>query len=437
MERNAQQFLSTWAGSRDRKPLLMYGARQVGKTHLLKEFGRSSYDDVAYFDLERDASAREVFEAALDPSDIAEKLGRVRGTPIDAGRTLLVLDEAQASNRALASLKYFCEELPELAVVAAGSLLGVAVNQTGYTMPVGKVETYTLRPLSFDEYLRALGRRQYIDEIRECYRDDKPSPLHGELTDLFWQYLVLGGMPEPLARFAESGDMGGSVELQGAILDLYAADMAKYATPAETARIRDVWASIPSQLARENKKFQYKAVRSGGRAATYESAISWLSTAGLVTRCQRVGDARIPLRMQEDAGAFKIYLCDTGLLCRFAGLGYQLVMSAANRAFLDLGGIVENYVAQALTANGIAPRYWTSNTAEVDFVVEDGSVQPVPLEVKSSENVRSRSLSSYREKYTPRVSMRLSPKNFGFAGGVKSVPLYAAFCIGEEGWSGI
>lgn len=379
--------------------------------------------------------AREVFEAGLDPADVVAKLGRVRGKAIEESRTLLVLDEAQASNKALASLKYFCEELPGLAVAAAGSLLGIAVNQGGYTMPVGRVEALTLHPLSFDEYLGALGRGMLADEVRECFVSNRPSPMHHELMDLFWQYLVLGGMPEPVVRFASSGDLDAAADLQGAILDFYAADMAKYATPAETARIRDVWGFIPSQLVRENKKFQYKAVRSGGCSATYEGAISWLLTAGLATRCQRVGDARVPLRMQEDPGAFKVYLCDTGLLCRLAGLSARLVLSEANRAFLDLGGIVENHVAQALVANGLVPRYWTSNTAEVGFVVEDGGAQPVPVEVKSSENVRSRSLASYRDKYAPRLSVRVSAKNFGLENGVKSVPLYAAFCIGEKGWS--
>lgn len=432
MRRKMMQRLVAWKNTPGRKPLLLYGARQTGKTYLLNEFARQEFpDDYVRFDLERDSRARQVFEHELDSTVLLRRLSQVAGRPIDPEHTLLILDEAQASNRALASLKYFQEELPQLHVIAAGSLLGVAVNQQGFTMPVGKVQTMTLHPMNFDEFLEAVGEDAYLDEIRDSYTQSSPFYAHDDMLLRFWQYLMIGGMPEAVASFAENQSFDKVRALQMDIVDLYAADMAKYATPIETARIRDTWNSVPSQLAKENHKFQYKLVHSGGRASVYSPSIAWLVAAGLVERCMRVSSGQLPLAMHEDASSFKIYMADTGLLVARSGLDSSMVLDAERRRRIDLGGIVENYVAQALSANGVPLRYWTSNgTAEVDFVIQPhDAVAGVPVEVKSSDNTRSRSLASYRSKYAPNDAIRLSTKNFGTDNGVRSVPLYAAFCV--------
>lgn len=437
MRRNLLGALSDWASSRNarsRKPLLLYGARQTGKTYLLNELARTVFaGDAVRFDLERDDRARQVFEQDLRPDTLVRRLSQVSGRTIDPNTTLLILDEVQASNRALASLKYFCEDMPQLHVAAAGSLLGVAVNQSGFTMPVGKVQTMTLHPMGFDEFLDALGEEALVQEIRDCYERAERFYLHDQMLQRFWQYVLVGGMPEVVSEFAQSGDYGIVRSLQSDIIDLYAADMAKYATPVETARIRDTWNSIPAQLAKENHKFQYKLVRSGGRSSVYAPAISWLVTAGLVERCVRISNGSVPLAIHEDDGSFKVYMADTGLLSARSGLDSGVALDADYRRRIELGGLVENYVAQSLSSNGVPLRYWTSgNTAEVDFVIQPReAVVGVPVEVKSSDNTRSRSLAVYRDKYEPQYAIRLSTKNFGLENGIRSVPLYAAFCVGR------
>lgn len=431
MERNAMKDLENWKNGARRKPLLCYGARQVGKTYLLKKFGARFYQNVAYFDLEKQADARAAFSGNLSPESIVSNLSQVLGSAIDIETTLLIFDEVQASNRALASLKYFYEDMPQAHVVAAGSLLGVAVSREGYSAPVGKVDVLTLRPMTFDEYLRAAGQGALVEGIRRCYESNEPYFLHERALDLFRSYMLVGGMPEAVLVHVETQDFAETASVQETILDLYIADMAKYAQPIETARIMEAWRSIPAQLAKENRKFQYKTVRSGGRASQYESALAWLSAAGLVDRCTQITSGQLPLAAHENRDAFKVYQADTGLLAARMGLRPALLFDEEARKGIDAGALTENYVAQALAAQGFDLRYWVSKgKAEVDFVIDAGLSKAVPLEVKSSRNVRSKSLGVYREKYEPELSIRLSTKNFGFEGGVKSVPLYAAFCIG-------
>lgn len=432
MRRNMLERLVEWSVSRDRKPLLLYGARQTGKTYLLAELARAVFPgDCVRVDLERDLRARQAFAMDLDTQSVVRRLSQVSGRPIVPGRTLLVLDEIQASNRALAALKYFQEDMPQLHVAAAGSLLGVAVNRQGASMPVGNVETMALHPMGFDEFLDAVGDGALVPEIRECHECSKPFYLHESMLERFWQYVIVGGMPEAVGRFVEDGDYAAVRMVQSTIADLYIADMAKYATPVESARIRDTWNSIPAQLAKENRKFQYKLVRSGGRASVYGPSIAWLLAVGLVERCTRVSGGQLPLAMHEDASAFKIYMGDTGLLAARSELDPALVLDADYRRRLDLGGVVENYVAQALAVNGVPLRYWTSgNAAKVDFVMQvPGATAATPVEVKSSDNTRSCSLAVYRGKYEPAEAIRLSTKNFSTENGVRSIPLYAAFCI--------
>ncbi len=430
MERNALGKLETWKNKPHRKPLLLYGARQVGKTYLLKEFGATGFDHMEYFDLERDSVARAAFSGSLDPQVIVSNLSQMVGRPISVEDTLLVFDEVQASNRALASLKYFFEDMPGAHVVAAGSLLGIAVNREGLSAPVGKVDTMTLFPMTFDEFLHATGNGMLVDGIRAAYDSNAPFFMHDRALELYRSYVLVGGMPEAVSSFAQDGDFATVADIQNDIIDLYVADMAKYAQPYETARILEAWRSIPSQLAKENRKFQYKTVRSGGRASQYAAALSWLSAAGLINRCTQITSAQLPLAVHENRSAFKVYMADTGLLSACMNVKPSMMMDSEARAAFDAGALTENYVAQALTANGIDLRYWVSaGTAEVDFVKDGEGVNAVPIEVKSSDNVRSRSLRVYRDKYNPDLCLRISTKNFGCENGVKSVPLYAAFCI--------
>lgn len=430
MRRNAMSALMEWKSRSSRKPLLVYGARQVGKSYLIKEFSETAFDDYVFLDLERQAAARAAFEGDLDPHQVISNIEQIANHHIDSHRTLIFLDEIQAAPRALASLKYFCEELPDSYVIAAGSLLGVAVNRIGFSAPVGKVETLTLLPMTFDEWLDATGHEQMVKGIAEAYAQKVAYPLHEQALDLYRAYVLTGGMPEAVASYAERGNFADVSRIQRDILDLYVADMAKYAEPVETARIREAWLSVPAQLAKENHKFQYKVVRSSGRASQYAVALDWLETAGLVNRCVRVSSGQVPLKMQEDRSSFKIYLADTGLLSAMMEVPPAVMFDEAARKLLDAGALTENYVAQNLVAGGFVPRYWTSGrTAEVDFVIEDGGPRAVPVEVKSSDNVRSRSLSVYREKYEPAHVLRLSTRNFGLSEGIESVPLYAAFCL--------
>ncbi|WEV72392.1 ATP-binding protein [Bifidobacterium sp. ESL0790] len=435
MYRNATQQLLEWKRNPKRKPMLVYGARQTGKSYLIRHFGRDEFTDMAYFDLEANAAARSAFEGDLEPKTILRKLGQVQGKPIDPRNTLLVLDEIQASNRALASLKYLNESLPGAFVIAAGSLLGVAVKREGFSAPVGKVETMTLRPMSFDEFLLALGDEAMRDDIRTQYQLSEQYVRHDDALDRYWAYLICGGMPEAVAAYAnDSHDFGAIRTIQRNILDLYVADMAKYASPTETARIREAWNSIPAQLAKENHKFQYKIVHSGGRASQYAFALDWLETAGLVERCVQISSGQLPLALHENRSAFKIYMADTGLLGAMAELPVETLLNPQLRSSLDLGAFTENYVAQTLATNGHTLRYWASKSdAEVDFVAMLGGPHDMrtatPIEVKSSDNVRSRSLNAYQAKYQPERAIRLSTKNFGKENQIESVPLYAAFCL--------
>lgn len=278
--------------------------------------------------------------------------------------------------------------------------------------------------------MRAIGQGALIEGIQSSFERDEPYFLHERALDLYRAYVLVGGMPEAVLVYEKTKDFSEVAAVQDTILDLYVADMAKYAQPYETARIVEAWRSVPAQLAKENKKFQYKTVRSGGRASQYETALAWLETAGLVNRCVQITSGQLPLSLHENREAFKMYLADTGLLSARMQVRPAMLFDGEGRKELDAGALAENYVAQALTAQGLDLLYWVSQgKAKVDFVVDAGAPKAVPIEVKSSRNVRSKSLSVYREKYEPPYAIRLSTKNFGFEGGMKSVPLYAAFCL--------
>jgi predicted AAA+ superfamily ATPase len=430
MKRKLTERLIPWKVSARRKPLLLYGARQVGKTYLIKEFGSRHFEDMAYFNLEFSERTAAVFKGDLDPERIVTLLAGQRGKAIEPGKTLIVLDEIQKEPRAITSLKYFQELAPHYQVIAAGSLLGVTLRRSDNSFPVGKVDTLTLYPMDFEEFLWALGQKQLADLINEAYQSLRKFELHETALELYRLYLAVGGMPESVAVYTETHELADCVEILREIDRDYLADMAKYATPYEGGRAIEAWESLPSQLTKTNHKFQYNRVRSGGRASQYEVPIAWLTTANIAIRCTLAEVALDPLMLSSDPDSFKLYLSDTGLLCSKLGADPHAVVEGTVESAGFRGILAENFVVQHLVSQGLQPFYWKSRgKAEVEFVFRDNAGAVVPLEVKSGSNVQSQSLNVYREKFCPAYALRLSTKNFGFANGIKSIPLYAAFCL--------
>ena len=430
MKRKIEEQLLAWKNkTAGRLPLIVNGARQVGKTYILRKFGEEQFKNVVYINLETNLTIASYFNDNIAPERLLRYLEASTGERIIPGETLIIFDEIQSCERALTALKYFCEETPEFHIAAAGSLLGVAINRQHYSFPVGKVETITLYPLDFEEYLWARGKKLLCGEIRTAYETMEPLPdaLHQEAIELYREYLIIGGMPACINAFLKSGSFLDVPLVQNEILDNYIADMAKYASNTDSVKIRACYNSIPAQLAKDNKKFQYKVVQKGGSATLFGASIEWLNLAGVVLKCQRINQAFEPIAVYADLSAFKLYMGDVGLLTMKSGLSQQTVLSGEGNTFM--GAVTENYVAQQLAAKGYDLYYWeSSSTAELDFVLQKGN-QIIGIEVKKGEHVRSRSLSVFVDSYKPAYSIRLSLKNFGEKDGLKSVPLYAAFCI--------
>jgi predicted AAA+ superfamily ATPase len=332
--------------------------------------------------------------------------------------------------RALTSLKYFCEESPDYHIIAAGSLLGVALYREQYSFPVGKVSVKTLYPFDFEEFLWALSGKDAAKIIRDCYGANSSCSLHEHFLAQFRLYLSIGGMPQAINTYLNSGSFDEVATIQRGIVDAYIADMAKYSQPTDTVKIMTTFNSVPSQLAKENKKFQYKQIKSGARSYQYETAIDWLCASGIVSKCVRIHQGHYPLSAFEDPTFFKIYMGDVGLLSSKMGIAAQVIIADSEQLNFFKGALIENYVANTLVNNGLNCNYWESEgKAEVDFVIQTKAGECIPVEVKSSENVRSKSLQQYIIKYHPAYSIRISTKNFGFENGIKSVPLYACFCV--------
>lgn len=440
MRRAISHKLQAWSESSHRKPLVIFGARQVGKTYAIKQLASDRYDSLAYIDFSRDARAAALFDASLAPAELVPKLEVFLHTLIDPDRTLIVFDEVQLCERALTSLKYFCDDAPQYHVVAAGSLLGVALKRELYSFPVGKVDLLQLHPLSFEEFLWARGETRLADAIRDAYENapDQAFALHDRAMQLVHEYELIGGMPEIVSAYVANDAPGISAmesarNKQQEINVAYLADMAKYATPTETPRIMAVWNSIPQQLAKENHKFQYKLIKSGGRAAIYENAIAWLDAAGIIMRCTQVTEATAPLKTFENSSSFKIYTADVGLLSAQYEAIPQDLEPATDKAAGFRGGITENYVLQQLVASDSSVYYWgTTSKAEVEFIARAKQGDVIPIEVKSGRNVTARSLESFRERYHPPYLVRVSARNFGVGNGIRSIPLYAAWLLGED-----
>lgn len=415
----------------DRMPLIMHGARQVGKTFIIREFGKRFYKNTIYVNFETNLLASSYFENDISPERIIRYLEAAFNEAIIPGETLIIFDEIQVSERALTSLKYFYEEASEYHIVAAGSLLGVAINREKYSFPVGKVDSVTLYPLDFEEFLWALGKEMLSGEITNSFNKNEhlPEVLHIQALELYKLYLIIGGMPAPVRKYQETGKLIEIADIQNRILNDYIADMSKYATNTESVKIRSAYNSIPSQLAKDNKKFQYKIVGKGGSASMFGVAIDWLSFSGVVMKCQKIEHALMPIAVYADLSSFKLYMGDVGLLTMKSGLAYQTILSSFDIDNTFLGALTENYVAEALATKGYNLFYWESkSSAEVDFILQKED-KIIPIEVKAGIHTRSKSLSVFIEKYKVEYSIRISAKNFGFENNIKSVPLYAVYNI--------
>lgn len=431
MKRKIEDCLLEWKSSSSRKPLLLNGARQVGKTYTLRKFGAEYYSNTAYFNLESNSTIASFFDENISPQKLVRYLEASLGEKIIPGKTLIILDEIQACERAITSLKYFCEEAPEYHIAGAGSLLGVAVNRDHASFPVGKVSSMQLFPFDFEEYLWAKEEKLLCDEIRLCYdmHTSISNALHQKALDLYREYLVVGGMPASINGFLDSGSFIDVSSIKSDIVNNYIADMAKYASPTETLKIRACFDSIPAQLGKDNRKFQYKIVQRGGSSTLFGTSLEWLDQSGITLKCRRIEQGSEPLSIHSDLSSFKIYMSDVGLLIQKAGISNQTILAGDTNAFL--GAVAENYVAQQLAAKGYPLYYWEiqNSQAELDFVIQIGNSISA-IEVKSSEHVRSRSLTMFIQKFSPTRAIRLSTKNFGATeNGIICIPLYAAFCI--------
>lgn len=431
MYRKIIKYLLEWKESEYRKPLILQGARQVGKTYALLEFGRDHYENVVYLNFETNPTLLETFNESISPSYLIPILSHIGNQSIVREKTLIILDEVQLCERALTSLKYFCEEAPEYHIVVAGSLLGVAVNRQQFSFPVGKVDIKTLYPMDMEEFMIAMGEVELVERIRSCFTEDSamPTALHDLAMMLYRKYLVVGGMPECVRQYKETGDYLLVRHTQDTILTSYLNDMSKYNNLNEIKKTRLVYDNITVQLSKKNTRFQYKLIKKGGRAAEFENAIEWLSLSGIVSQVYKLDQVKKPLENYRDIDAFKIYVSDLGLLCAKKDLMPNDILYMVDELNDFKGGLAENYVNTQLTINEYRTYYWESERgAEIDFVIQRNG-KLVPIEVKSADNTRAKSLQVYIKTFQPEYAIKLTAKNFGFEDGKKQVPLYAAFCI--------
>ena len=431
MYRIAIEKLLKWKESKHRKPLIIEGARQVGKTWLMKEFGRLYYEDTVYINFDSNSRMSELFASDLDTSRLLIGLELYAGRKINPEHTLLIFDEVQEVPRALSSLKYFYENAPEYHIVCAGSLLGIALHE-GTSFPVGKVDFLKLYPLSYREFLMAIGKEQYA-KLLEDKDYQMITSFKQTYIDALRYYYFVGGMPEAVQSFADDNDFNEVRNIQKRILAAYEQDFSKHAPIEIVPKIRMLWNSIPSQLAKENKKFIYGLIREGSRAKDYEAAIMLLSDCGLVHRISRVNAAGMPLKAYEDLKAFKLFVLDIGLLGCMSGLHQQTLLDG-NELFVEFkGALTEQYVCQQLeNLDDLAIYYYTNDkgSCEVDFVVDTGE-QIIPIEVKAEVNLKAKSLKVYHEKFNPKISVRTSMADYKEDDWLINLPLYAIDNIAE------
>lgn len=431
MYRKISQKLLAWQESPFRKPLLLQGARQVGKTFSVLEFGRNNYENVAYFNFETNTQLNATFEENIEPGYLLPVLSHIAGTSIIKEKTLIIFDEVQLCERALTSLKYFCEQAPEYHIIALGSLLGVAVNRKTYSFPVGKVDMLTMYPMDMEEFLLALDESYLLEKIKACFTDKTamPAALHQSALELYRQYLVVGGMPEAVMIFSKTKDYVFVRHIQDTILASYLNDMSKYNTENEIKKTRLTYDNITVQLSKKNTRFQYKLIKSGARAAEFENAIEWLILSGIVDQVYKVEQIKKPLANYRDIDAFKIYLSDVGLLCAKKDIIANDILYMVDELNNFKGGMTENYVHNQLKINDYTTYYWESDRgAEIDFIIQrEGKL--IPIEVKAADNTRAKSLKLYMDRFEPAYAIKLSTKNFAQEDNKLIIPLYAAFCI--------
>ena len=425
MYRTAMENLLLWKRKKNKKPLIIRGARQVGKTWLMKEFGKTAYKETVYISFDNNSRMQTLFDDDLNVERIITGLELYAGHKIDAESTLLIFDEIQEVPKALTSLKYFNENAPQYQIVCAGSMLGVALHQ-GTSFPVGKVEFLDLYPLSFFEYMQAIGKEQFV-KLLQNGDFEMATTFRQEYVDLLKYYYYVGGMPEVVLNFSENKDFNEAREIQQHILSAYEQDFSKHAPNEVVPRIRMLWNSIPAQLAKENKKFIYGLIKEGARAKEYELAMLWLTDCGLVHKVQRVTTPKLPLKAYEDIKAFKLFLVDIGLLSCMTGLRQQTLLDG-NDLFKEFkGALTEQYVLQQLkTLKDVQTYYWTAErgTAEVDFIIDNGS-DIIPIEVKAEANLQAKSLKVYHEKFQPKLSIRTSMANYKKEDWLLNLPLWA------------
>lgn len=434
MQRKAMNDLITWKNKKNRKPLLLYGARQVGKTYLVKEFAKEHFKDIIYVNFETNNIVGKIIDENISPEYIIKNLEIAFNKKINKETTLIFFDEIQKNTRALTSLKYFYEEAPEYYVIGAGSLLGIHINKKEFSFPVGKVDFLTIYPLSFDEFLINTKNDLLLDSIKECFKTDKQlsSLLHTQALDLYYDYLAIGGMPEAVKEFIESNSMITAIDYQKAIIESYKSDITKYSATTDAPKIIATFDSIPVQLAKENKKFQYKLVQKGGTNSIFGYSINWLVNAGIANKCTKT-KIGVPLKMYEELDSFKLYMNDVGLLTNLSEFPIYLIKNREAVNEVMIGMLTENYVASSLKYNGLNLNYWKNDfNSKLDFVLQSEKGLIIPLEVKSSTHTKSKSLNNYMKEYKPKYGIRVSSKNFGFKNSIKSVPLYAVFCINEK-----
>ena len=424
IERDIIQSFKQWKDAPDRKPILLKGARQIGKTWAMEAFGKKYFDHCVKFDFDRQPELKSVFQTTKSPDRLLKELALYCDPPIIPGKTLIIFDEIQECEEALNSLKYFCEDAPQYHVMAAGSLLGVAVKKRKMTVPVGKVKVMKMFPVTFREFLRASDPKtfEFIDTLTEIRH--LPEIILNKLRTEYRRYQVAGGMPEPIVALLEDKGIGVVEATLQDILDLYELDFAKYAEPREIPRIHAIWHSLPAQLSKENRKFIYRVIKSGARSKDYEDALMWLEDAGIIYRVYDISKPGMPLAAYQQTDAFKVYACDCGLLRRLAHLPATVVADPITNYTEFKGAMAENAVLQSVMPmmDNQVPCYWTSDRkAEVEFVVQWGE-QIIPIEVKAEDNISGNSLSEYNKKYNPPCRIRFSMQNLQFNGGLLSSP---------------
>lgn len=425
IRRDIEALFAAWKRSENRKPILLQGARQIGKTWVMEQFGKNHYDYCVTFDFDRHPEYKDAFANSKEPERVLKELAIYSAVPLLPEKTLIIFDEIQECEEALNSLKYFYEDAPQYHIMAAGSLLGVAVKKRRMSVPVGKVKIVRMSPISFREFLQVADSKtfEFVEGIQSTAH--LPLMVLNKLLLEYKRYQVCGGMPEAVVAMLENKGMTAVDEALQGILDLHELDFAKYADPIEIPRIRSIWHSLPAQLSKENRKFIYKVIRTGARSKDYEDALLWLNDAGMIYQVFNVSKPGIPLSGYAERDAFKVYACDCGLLRRLARVAPEVIMNG-NAGFTEFkGALAENVVLQSLIAQPDAdvPYYWTSgNTAEVEFVIQH-ETEIVPIEVKAEDNVGGKSLTVYNNKYHPKYRVRFSTNNLQKNENLLSIPL--------------